>query len=579
MNTKIRIASTLFFALFLFTEAIAWADAVPTVTQTVNLKTGWNAVYLEVQPLSNSPAVVFQGLPKGASVWEWTGKNKSVQFIQDPGEAIVNSPRWLAIFADTAVSKLNTLHAINANSAFLIKIPTGNPTLTIIGRPTLKHKTWVADSFNLTGFGFSSTPPKFAAFFAPSNSHKNQAIYRLNNTSGTWEIVNDPTTVAMRSGEAFWIYCQSGSDYQGPLSIDADSADSLDFGAGITILKLNIFNWSASDDRTVLVTQLSSTIPVSLVVRDFDATSGRILTSPLSSMSPVLVKAGSSTMITLAVQREHFTGSAASVLEFTDSKGNRVRVPVTAVSSPINSYRGLWTGVASLSLVSQVSDTNPDPEAKPTTSELNLNLIFHQDRNNQVRLLKQVLMMSQEGTRNPDGTVRQKGRYVALTNDKLIPNYQGFAQRDGAGIGRRLSAIGFDYAPSTDASFGTDFDDTALKCSGSISGTIVCKLILESSPEYTSPTNPFLHAFHPDHDNKGSDYKTFKQEVNRIVRDVTLEFDTTPRVNPDNPPPGWGVSVLGGTYTERISGLARDPIRVQGNFTLRLASDVDALNE
>jgi hypothetical protein len=456
--------------------------------------------------------------------------------------------------------------------------------MNIDGRPTIRHKGWVPDSFNLSGFGFASTPPTFASFFASSNSHKNQAIYRLNNTTGSWEIVNNPATTAMRSGEAFWVYCQSGSDFQGPLTVEADGSDGLDFGVGITILSLKIFN-SSTIDRTVSVAQLSAASPVALAYRYYNATSGLINTESLSSMPPVTVKAGSSTVITLAVQRGSFSGSGASVLEFTDGQGSRIRLPVTAISNPVNGYPGLWTGVAVLNKVSQLSESGPAPgflngEAKATPAALNLNLILHQYKSGQVRLLKQVVVMHQDGTRNPDGTLRTNGRFVALTDDKLIPNFKGVAQRDGAGVGRRLSSIGFDYSPSADPAFGADFDNTALKCTGSISATVACQIILESSASSTQPTNPFLHKYHPDHDNlDDTNFTSFKPEVNRIVRDVTLDFDATPKDNPSNPPPGWGVSVLGGTYTEHIRGLAKGPIKVQGNFTIKLVSDVDVLNQ
>ena len=232
-------------------QATAWAAAVPTVTQTLDLKPGWNAVYLEVQPASNSPAVVFRDLPPESSVWAWTGKNSPVQFIQDPSEAPVSKPPVAGDLHSSAESPLNNLYAITANSAYLIRLPAGAArTLSIEGRPTIRHKNWIPDSFNLTGFGFSGAPPTFAAFFAPSASHRNQAIYRLNNASGAWEIVNNPATTAMRSGEAFWIYCQSGSDYQGPLTVEANGADGLDFGVGITILTLDLRN-ASTVDKTV----------------------------------------------------------------------------------------------------------------------------------------------------------------------------------------------------------------------------------------------------------------------------------------------------------------------------------------
>ena len=576
MSTRKLLVPILFLALFLTMQLSAWGAAVPTVTQTFSLNPGWNAVYLEVQPQSNSPAVVFKDLPVGSSVWAWQGKDDSVQFIQDPSEPPVNNPKWLAIFASARESALNNLFAISANSAYLVHVAGTAPlTMNISGRPTIRHKSWIPDAFNLTGFGFSGTPPTFGNFFTPSNSHKNQAIYRLNNTSGTWEIVNNPATTAMRSGEAFWIYCQSGSDYQGPLTVEANGADGLDFGAGITILSLTLAN-SSTADKSVTVTQSNIGTPVALAYRSYDTVSGKILNKTLLTMPALTVKAGSTATLNLAVQRSGFTGEGASVLEFSDTQGNRLRVPVTAISNPVNGYPGLWSGAATLNKVSQLSNNGT---ATPTPSELNLNLVLHQDNTGQARLLKQAIVMQQDPIRNSDGTIQTKGRSVVLTKDSLIPSYSGVTQRDGAKVGRRLSSIGIDYSPSSDAALGTDFDGTALKCSGSISTTVTCRMVMESSASYTHPTNPFLHRYNPDHDNLSSDFKTFNQEVNRIVRDVILVFDPIPTNTPNNPPPGWGVTVLGGSYSESISGLAKVPIKVEGTFTLNLATDADTLNQ
>ena len=559
--------------------------ATPAVTQNITLQAGWNAIYLEVEPLANAPALVFRQLPAGSNVWAWTGKNSPVQFIQDTSEAAIGAPKWLAIFTAASESPLNNLFAITANSAYLIHIPSGRPnqTIQIEGRPTIKPRSWIPDAFNLTGYGFTSTPPTFGEFFTPSNSHKNQAIYRLNNSSGAWELVSNPSATSMVSGEAFWIYCQSGSEYQGPLTVSANNADGLDYGIGVTLLNLTLSN-TTSTDKSVSITQLSSSSPVAVAYRSYDSASGKISTPPLSGMPVVTVKAGGSSVVTLAVQRGSFTGAAASVLEVTDGQGSRIRVPVTATSNPTASYPGLWTGSATLTKVSQLTDSGPAPDfasgdAKTTPAALNLNLLLHQDASGQARLLKQVIMMYKDRTLNSDGSTATAGRYVLLTRDALIANFSGVTQRDGAKVGRRMSAVGIDYSPSTDAVFGTDFIDSALKCSGSISSAITCRLVLESSTTATHPNNPFLHHYHPDHDNLASDFSTFKQEVNRVVRDITLTFDGTPRDNPANPPPGWGATVLGGVYTEHIRGLAKGPIRIEGNFTIRLTSNVQTLNE
>ncbi|HBA73573.1 MAG TPA: hypothetical protein DCZ63_15685, partial [Geobacter sp.] len=137
MNTRKLLVPVLCIALFLALQMTAWGAAVPTATQTFSLNPGWNAVYLEVQPLSSSPAVVFKDLPVGSSVWAWQGKQGSVQFIQDPGEAPVNNPRWLAIFTSAAESSLNNLYAISANNAYLVHVKgSSQVNINIEGRPT-----------------------------------------------------------------------------------------------------------------------------------------------------------------------------------------------------------------------------------------------------------------------------------------------------------------------------------------------------------------------------------------------------------------------------------------------------------
>jgi hypothetical protein len=50
-------------------------------------------------------------------------------------------------------------------------------------------------------------------------------LYRIDN--GTWRKVLNPETEAMRSGEAFWIYCKGSSDYQGPLRVETLSPGGL----------------------------------------------------------------------------------------------------------------------------------------------------------------------------------------------------------------------------------------------------------------------------------------------------------------------------------------------------------------
>lgn len=95
---------------------------------------------------------------------------------------------------------------------------------------------------------------------------------------------------------------------------------------------------------------------------------------------------------------------------------------------------------------------------------------------------------------------------------------------------------------------------------------------------YDAETNPFLHTYHPDHDNWDARYERKLPEgleSFEVTREITLTFSPTP-------PPGfssltWGVTTLGGTYTEVITGLRSEAVGISGFFILQQVSEVPAL--
>jgi hypothetical protein len=75
-------------------------------------------------------------------------------------------------------------------------------------------------------------------------------------------------------------------------------------------------------------------------------------------------------------------------------------------------------------------------------------------------------------------------------------------------------------------------------------------------------TNPFVHAYHPDHDNLDARFENLLdagRESPAVQRNITLTFSTPPAFNP-----AWGATQLGGTYTESITGLRAQPIVSSG---------------
>ena len=209
----------------------------------------------------------------------------------------------------------------------------------------------------------------------------------------------------------------------------------------------------------------------------------------------------------------------------------------------------------------EVIDAADDvPAMTRTAAPLDLRLLLHQDSNSTVRLLKEVITMNMYD--NKTGELRR----ALFTDHTQIAKFRLPAEPEGV----RVSAVGF------------DFEGPYKACEGAIStsGTVNCQFVLPKD----HPTNPFLHKYHPDHDNLDPRYENSAEEAYPITRNITIEFEN--RYPPDKyermrtPSPEWGHTMLGGTYKETITGLHREGgIEVSGPFILQRVSERDKLNE
>lgn len=192
-----------------------------TRTQEIPLKAGWNAVFLEVEPDENAPEKVFADLPVDKVATLFGGPTTN-QFVTDPGVDLFKGRGWGVWYApELPEAFLKSLDAIYANRPYLVHAKS-DFLWKPVGKVVMREVRWTPDSFNFTGFSVRATGgPTFAQFFAGSPSHVGQAIYRLVN--GRWKKVLQPAAEAMRSGEAFWIFCEGGSEFQGPLGVETDN--------------------------------------------------------------------------------------------------------------------------------------------------------------------------------------------------------------------------------------------------------------------------------------------------------------------------------------------------------------------
>lgn len=576
------------------------ARGAALTTQSFSLQAGWNAIWLEVQPTNDVPAVVFDGVPV-EQVWTFRQRLPAVDYIADPTEPVWNRDQWLSwVPAAQPESIANSLFAIPGQRAYLIKAAAAG-TLQVTGTPSLRRARWKPDAFNLCGFPVDpGAPPTFREFFRTAPAHFDpaanapRAIYTLNGT-GTWELVA-PTDL-MQAGAAYWVYSQGGSSFVAPFEVRIDGGgDRLDFGRQVSQLLIQTINHRGT---TVNATLGETTLPPdpALAYATFASDTGREWEN-LPALLPQVLEARETRTLRLAARRQTLPATTyGSLLEIRDNQGTRFLLPVgiERLTAPDEARRhaGLWIGVASVSRVSEAhsgtlitnsvaSDGTPleiervgvSVTPTPTRSAFSLRVLIHVDSDGTARLLREVTQMWEDGSYrvNADGTreVETPGRFVLLTDPAKFSQFKGVEARGDAITGRRYSSVGFDF-PGSGPGNANNFVvlDGTFATGQSVSATLT---LAESFA-----TNPFRHKYHPDHDNLDARYTDFQAEAYAVVRAITLEFSA---VDPGEGPalPDYGYRHLGGTYRETVTGLHREPIHAEGTFRLRRISEVAVLN-
>ena len=117
---------------------------------------------------------------------------------------------------------------------------------------------------------------------------------------------------------------------------------------------------------------------------------------------------------------------------------------------------------------------------------------------------------------------------------------------------------------------------------GKFSQTINSKdLVLD----YNHPLNPFKHRYHPDHNNLDERFEDTLAngiESYTITRNLTLEFyNSIEAANENENPtslPGYGATLLDGIYREKLTGLHKNDLYVEGDFRLLKVSSIEWLD-
>jgi len=295
-----------------------------SVTQTFNLRAGWNSIWLEVAPADPRPAVLFAGRPI-ESVWTFRGRPSAADFIQNVNEPVWNRERWLVFVPTNKVEALNNdLYGVQVNRAYLINA-TAPFTLSVAGRPSLRIPGWEPDNFNLRGFPVDpARPPTFQNFFRNSSAHFDASLQRLErffrlNASGVWSQVSGAEVI--QPGEAYWAFSRGASDFIAPIVPDLLVGDGLDFGQATERISLEIRNGSTSP-ATAEVRDLSS---AKLLSTAYFSPSNGVEWAVLTNTRRQSIAGSGRIRWDFGIRRAAMTGSNhATTVELTDGAGTRI---------------------------------------------------------------------------------------------------------------------------------------------------------------------------------------------------------------------------------------------------------------
>ena len=579
------------------------------LTQSIALKAGWNAVYLHVDASHATLQDLVGSDPNNpiSQVWRWNTLS-IMQFVSDEQAPAFDGSQWASWSRSAPDSSL--LQRLTGNTAYLVCVATNVATYTwnIKGKPVPPSYHWTSAGMNFIGFPTVPTgPPTFYDFLVKApDLYSNAQLFQY--TGGDMGSGNPAAvtlyawrSVTVKRGQAFWM-CKTNyfNTYFGPFEVDLSNAKGIDYANTLSVRSVRLRNLTSTNLTVTLNVAASETPPVGqtnivcvppLLVRGaLNASNLTYACASLAEGSPrswtLKAKglAGSEVDVVLGLNRSAMTGQVgdlqAGVLSFTDSLGfTKVDVPVSA---NVASSAGLWVGSAAMTQVGEylksyakdatnglltVTDTTStnfgayvvsgvDTRLGSVPRTFPLRLIVHNPVAGGPAILLQHVFYGVDAYSNT---------IVTTSEDALSPTSIKEA--------RRISAS---HLPWSAANSGWTF-------SGNLDQTNLTATVTTDYDDQAS--NPFLHTYHPDHDNlsadgstkleQGAKSYTIKREIVLSMLPPTGDFDSYVSKS----------KTLSGDYSETITllGMARTAgtdtreFHVRGVFSLNRLTDINTL--
>jgi hypothetical protein len=589
------------------------------LTQTFELKAGWNAVYLHVDL---SHATLTELIDSDDSnpireVWLWEPSRSTQQFVDGPQSPTPASTQWVNWQRNLGPS--SGLQRLRANVACLIRVDWEVPTYLwqVKGRPALPRNDWTVTGLNFIGFPTHATTPPFWEDFLSRAPELQQNIEVYRYPGGELGPGNPARlfafrTTPLRRGQAFWIRSGSYNRYFGPVEVVPQSADGLKFGASGSLYRIRIRNTVAEPVTVTLNLLPSEQAPVGqpsvagvvpLLVRgdlNLENLTHGYTALHSQSRSWALAPRGqpnSEAEIIIGLNRHQMNSAPgdlyAGILRFTDSLGfTQIDLPVSA---EVASTAGLWVGNAVVDsvhhhLIKFAQVTNRVAMTNLLVSRgdgQGINGYTYQWEEASGRIMVFGGPENKTGSYYQLGVKTDAGKVPRPFPLRLIIHNDGansrLLQRVYHGIGpgsipmistaetgltsaRRISAV---HLPFSKGNVPWPF--TGPMAQGTNMSCVV-------DLEYTAQeSNPFLHSYHPDHDNLDPLYEGAQElgvESYRVQREIRLSF-----LEPSDDFAGLttGSQSLSGNYQENIhfsSTATPKTFHSSGTFVIRKNSPI-----
>ncbi|MEW6305983.1 MAG: hypothetical protein AB1705_21110 [Verrucomicrobiota bacterium] len=631
MKTESHSKTISLWSLIVFALLVCQSTQAQWITQSFALKAGWNAIYLHVD---SSHATLDSLIRNDSSnpiqeVWLWATPASLQQFVESPQAPTTGGSHWVSWSRGDAVGS-SALQRLSGNVACLVRVAatTANYVWNLKGKPVPPHYQWTTTGLNFIGFPTPpASPPSYEDFLAkaPGLAQSSEIYLYPGGELGA----NNPIrlftmrTTPVRRGEAVWMRTGTAFNrYFGPFDLELQGSSGIHFRDTLGQYRIRLRNTTSSQVTVTLNVVASEAPPAGhapivqsppLLLRGaLNTTNLSYGFTPLNSGPQSWVLApkgqpGSEIEVILGINRSAMTGNPgalyAGILRFTDSFNlSRIDLPVSA---EVSSQAGLWIGGASVSSVghylkkfahatNRVDFTNLLARLQLTNGAGGISYVWDETTG---RVLIFGGPQNKTGSYLLDGPIKTDSGEVARPFPlRLIVHHDGNASRllrqvyYGIGLGtnpmvatteasllpsalasaRRITAV---HLPASDNNVSWPLTGT-MQQGSSLTATV-------ELAHNDQAANPFLHTYHPDHDNLDAQFSNaLPQGVESygVRRQITLNF-TAPSNDFDSLVSG--TQTLTGNYVETVTFLSRgsDARQFQGlgSFTLKRISNIATL--